>query len=144
MDTTQELIIAFLETVHPYDSLPRDELARVASCFSRREFSAGEEVYHAGEPLKGLYLVKRGSIEVLEPSGGLVSLLGPRNSFGERGLLRDGVAVTTARVTENAVLLLLPTHDFRRLIADFPAFERFFNRGRASAESRGADLTTQK
>ena len=143
MDTTLSTIIAFLETVHPYDSLPRDELVRVAGSFSRREYAAGEEIYHAGDPLKGLYLVKRGSIEVLDPSGTLVSLLGPRNSFGERGLMRDGLAVTTARVTESAVLLLLPTAEFRRLIATYPAFERLFNRHRPH-EGRGPDLSTMK
>jgi CBS domain-containing protein len=143
MDAQLQTILGFLETVHPYDSLPRDELARVAGSFSRREFSAGEEVYQAGEPLKGLYLVKRGSVEVLDPSGTLVSLLGPRNTFGERGLMRDGLAVTTARVTEDAVLLLLPTVEFRRLIATFPAFERLFNRHRTH-EGRGPDLTTMK
>jgi CBS domain-containing protein len=139
----QDAVVSFLESVHPYDSLPQDELARVATSFSRREFEAGEEVYHAGEPLKGLYLIKRGSVEVLEPAGGLVSLLGARNSFGERGLMREGLAVTTARVTEDAVLLLLPTAEFKRLIGAFPAFERFFNRGRGS-ETRNTDLATLK
>ena len=143
MDDGLATIIAFLETVHPYDGLPQDELARVAGSFSRREYHAGEEVYHAGEPLKGLYLVKRGAVEVLEPSGGIVSLLGPRNSFGERGLMRSGLAVTTARVTQDAVLLMLPTGEFRRLIAEQPSFERFFQRGRGS-EHRESDLTGQK
>lgn len=143
MDDGLATIIAFLETVHPYDGLPQDELARVAGSFSRREFAAGEEVYHAGEPLKGLYLVKRGAVEVLEPSGGVVSLLGPRNSFGERGLMRSGLAVTTARTTQPSVLLMLPVAEFRRLIADHAAFERFFQRGRG-AEHREADLTSQK
>lgn len=143
MDHPIDTIIGFLETVHPYDSLPRDELVRVAKSFSRREFAAGEEVYTAGEPLKGLYLIKRGSVEVQDPSGQVISLLGPRNSFGERGLARDGLAVTTARVTEESVLLLLPVAEFRRLIAGSPAFERFFSRGR-SHETRGGDLTTQK
>ena len=143
MDHPIETIIGFLETVHPYDTLPQDELARVATSFSRREYTAGEEVYHAGAPLKGLYLIKRGSVEVQEPSGQVISLLGPRNSFGERGLARDGLAVTTARVTENSVLLLLPLAEYRRLIASFPAFERFFSRGR-SHEARSGDLTTQK
>jgi CBS domain-containing protein len=101
MDDGLKTIIAFLETVHPYDGLPQDELARVAGSFSRREYGAGEEVYHAGEPLRGLFLVKRGAVEVLEPSGGVVSLLGPRNSFGERGLMRSGLAVTTARATQD-------------------------------------------
>jgi CBS domain-containing protein len=143
MNETLQPIIDFLETVHPYDSLPRDELVRVAGSFSRREFPARTEVYHAGEPLKGLYLVKRGSVEILEPSGGLISLLGPRNSFGERGLMRDGLAVTTARATDDSVLLMLPTAEFRHLIASVPAFERFFSRTR-SPETRNSDLTTRK
>ena len=94
MDHSTDAIIGFLETVHPYDTLPQDELARVATSFSRREYAAGQEVYLAGEPLKGLYLVKRGSVEVQEPSGQVISLLGPRNSFGERGLARDGLSLT--------------------------------------------------
>ncbi len=143
MDSPTATVAAFLETVHPYDSLPRDELARVAGSFGRREVPAGQEIYREGEPLEGLYLIKRGAVEVLDGSGALVSLLGPRNSFGERGLMRDGIAMTTARATEDAVLLLLPPPTFRALLAGFPAFERFFNRGR-SAESRGADLATRK
>jgi CBS domain-containing protein len=34
-----------------------------------------------------------------------------RATFGERGLMRDGLAVTTARATEASVLLLLPVAD---------------------------------
>lgn len=143
MDKPNAAIISFLETVHPYDTLSKDDLAQVAGVFTRREYAVGDEIYHAGETLKGLYLVKRGSVEVLEPSGGLVSLLGPRNSFGERGLLRDGLAVTSARATEETVALMLPVADFRRLIASSPAFARFFSRGR-SVEARGSDLNTQK
>ncbi len=143
MDTQSEIILGFLETVHPYDSLPRDALARVAISFSRREFAPEAEIYHAGAPLDGLYLVKRGAVEVLDPAGAQVSLLGPRNSFGERGLMRDGKAVTTARAIEQAVLLFLPAAEFRRLIADFPAFARFFGRGRPP-DARGPDLSSQK
>ena len=81
MDEGLTTIIAFLETVHPYDGLPQDELARVAGSFSRREYAAGDEVYHAGEPLRGLFLVKRGAVEVLDPSGAIVSLAGSAQQF---------------------------------------------------------------
>ncbi len=143
MDQDSTTLLAFLETVHPYDSLPRDEMARVATSFSRRHYDDGAVIYAAGQPLTGIYLILDGSVEVLEPSGGLVSLLGPRNSFGERGLMRDGVAVTTARATEGAEILMLPEAEFRRLIATYPAFERFFHRGRAH-ENREADISTRK
>ena len=143
MDTQIDTIRAFLETVHPYDSLPRDELARVAASFSRREWPAGTAIYSHGVPLDGIFLIKRGTVEVTDASGALVSILGPRNSFGERGYLRDGLAVTSATATEDAVILMLPGAVLRRLIADSPAFERFFNRSRP-AETRGSDLTTLK
>jgi CBS domain-containing protein len=140
-DTTG--LLAFLETVHPYDSLPRDEMARVATSFSRRHYDDAAVIYSAGQPMVGIYLILEGSVEVLEPSGGLVSLLGPRNTFGERGLMRDGVAVTTARATEGAEILMLPQEEFRRLIATYPAFERFFHRGRQH-DTRQADISTRK
>lgn len=136
-------IIAFLETVHPYDSLPLDELARVAASFSRRQHDDAAVIYAAGQPLDGIFLILAGSVEVLDPSGGLVSLLGPRNSFGERGLMREGIAVTTARAIRGAEILMLPQAEFRRLIATYPAFERFFHRGRQQ-ESRAADISTRK
>lgn len=143
MDADQQTIAGFLQTVHPYDGLPQDEMARVATSFSRREYPAGSEIYAVGEPLRGLYLVKRGSVEVFDRNGELVSLLGPRNSFGERGLLRDGIALTSARASEDALLLLLPVAELRRLIAEFPSFERFFSRGRG-ADNRPPDLATLK
>ncbi|MCF8483964.1 MAG: DUF294 nucleotidyltransferase-like domain-containing protein [Rhodobacteraceae bacterium] len=143
MDQATETIFGFLETVHPYDSLPHDELTRVAGSFGRREIAAGVEIYRAGQPLEGLYLIKRGSVEVTEGSGQVISLLGPRNSFGERGVLRDGTAVTTAKATEAVVVLILPAEVFRALIAQYPAFERFFRRG-PKAEARSGDLSTLK
>jgi CBS domain-containing protein len=143
MDQDSTKLLAFLETVHPYDSLPRDEMVRVAASFSRRHYDDAAVIYSAGEPMTGIFLILDGSVEVLEPSGGLVSLLGPRNSFGERGLMRDGIAVTTARATEGAEILMLPEAEFRRLIATYPAFERFFHRGRQH-ESREADISTRK
>jgi len=143
MEQDETGLLAFLETVHPYDSLPRDEMARVAASFSRRHYDDAAVIYTAGEPLTGIFLILEGAVEVLEPSGGLVSLLGPRNSFGERGLMRDGVAVTTARATEGAEILTLPEAEFRRLIASYPAFERFFHRGRHQ-ETREADISTRK
>lgn len=141
MDSATDSIAAFLAAVHPYDSLPQDELARVAASFSRREYPANAEIYAIGTPLDGLYLIKRGAVEVRDGNGVLISVLNPRNSFGERGLMRDGIAVTSAHASEDSVILLLPAAEFRRLLSDYPAFERFFHRGRTDVE-RSNDLAT--
>ena len=143
MPQTLASIIAFIETVHPYDTLPRDELARVAGSFIRRTIEQNEIIYTAGAPLEGLYIVERGQIQVTEGNGEVISLLGPRNSFGERGLMRDGRAITTASASEAAQILMLPSIEFHRLVKSVPSFERFFNRGRGAAP-RQQDFTTRK
>ena len=142
MESSTSTVMGFLQTVHPYDSLPLEELARVAATFRRHEVAAASEVYRFGAPLSGIYLIKSGSVEVLDASGGLVSLLGPRNSFGERGLLRDGLAATTAITTEPCVLLELPAAEFQALMGSSAAFQRFFTRGRG-ADRRNTDLAMQ-
>lgn len=137
-------VLEFLQNVHPYDSLPPDELVRVARSFSRSEVPAGTAIYTVGDPITGVYLVKSGTVEVTDAHGALVSMLSPRNSFGERGLLRDGLAVTTATTTSDSVILCLPGEDLRHLIANFPAFERFFSRGQSGKAARQNDLATLK
>ena len=135
-------LIGFLESVPPYDSLPHDELARVASLFRRSDLPAETLIYTIGATLEGLYLIQSGEISILDASGAQVSALGPRNSFGERGLLRDGLAASSAQTVTPTTLLMLPAASFRNLIADNPAFDRFFNRGR-SADTRNAELAVQ-
>lgn len=142
MDSDRQTIIAFLETVHPYDTLPRDELAEVAGSFRRMEFRAGTLIYVHDAPIGGLYLIKHGAVEVTDGNGALVSLLGPRNSFGERGLMRGGIAVTQARATEDSVLLVLPAARFHHLRETYPAVARFFNRSRGDRPT--TDIATQK
>ncbi|CAM3074842.1 DUF294 domain-containing protein [Paracoccus nototheniae] len=138
-----ERIVDFIATVHPYDSLTRDELARVADFFSRRPFAPGDLIYEFGDRLPGLYLIESGHVAVTDRNGDSVSQLGPRNSFGERGLLRDGVAVTTARAMDDAVILMLPRAQVTGLIADHRAVARFFDRGRGPVD-RGSDVARLK
>ncbi|RJL00708.1 DUF294 nucleotidyltransferase-like domain-containing protein [Paracoccus siganidrum] len=136
-------IAAFIASVHPYDSLPQDELARVAGSFGRRRHAAGSVIYSHGEKLPGLYLIESGRIRVSDRNGDSVSELSARNSFGERGLLRDGVAVTTATAIEDSTVLMLPRDELLRLIGAYRSVARFFDRGGLS-EGRGHDLAMLK
>ncbi len=119
----------FIATVHPYDSLPQDELARVAGSFGRRSFPAGSVIYRHGEALPGIYLIESGTIRISDDTGDSVSELHSRNSFGERGLLRDGMAVTTATAVEDSTVLMLPHAELMRLIDSYRSIARFFDRG---------------
>ncbi|WP_119166559.1 DUF294 nucleotidyltransferase-like domain-containing protein [Algihabitans albus] len=143
MDVEASETADFLASVHPYDSLLPDELTRVAAAFRQVECEAGSNIYALGQRLEGLYIIAEGRVDVRDRNGAVVSILGPRNSFGERGLLRDGAAATTAVAQSATRLLLLPAEEFRRLIAARPAFARFFDRSRPT-ENRAPDLATTR
>jgi len=143
MDQDPNPIRDFLTSVHPYDTLPRDELDTVISRMRDAAFAPGETIYRAGDPLEGLCLVMSGSVEVRDPSGAQLSLLGPRNSFGERGLMRSGHAVTSAVAVSSSHILMLPKAEFDRLRDTHGSFAKFFDRGGPERHRALSLATTQ-
>ncbi|SMX50219.1 putative nucleotidyltransferase substrate binding domain-containing protein [Maliponia aquimaris] len=136
-------LFRFLSAVHPYDALDAEVLEALVPAFRPQAMAAGQPVYTLGDPLEGLYLIHSGAVEVRDQNGVQISLLGPRNSFGERGLTRDGLAVTSASTREDSLLLVLPKADFLRLVETQPAAKKFFDRARP-ARAKRADLTTSR
>lgn len=135
----------FLARTHPYNSFERDETARVAALFRPVEVAADARIYEIGAPLEGLYLIETGHVIVVDEDGEQISSLGPGNSFGERGLLRDGLAVTSATAAQDSRLWVLPKVAFDELNKAQPAFRRFFSRGaRRPPATRPNDLTTAR
>lgn len=143
MPLTDVDLTRFLRSVHPYDSLEKDELQALVPKFQLVETPAGAPVYSFGEELDGLYLIHTGEVHVTDENGAQVSILGPRNSFGERGLTRRGKALTTATATEDSVLLMLPKPSLYALMARDPKVARFFDRRRGE-EQRGSGLATTR
>jgi CBS domain-containing protein len=136
---------ALLEAQHPYDRMSPARLDEIAAASSWVAIPAGESVVRAGDPLPGLYVIRAGEVRVTDANGTLVSELGPGNTFGERGLLRGGKAVTTAEAMTDTRLLLIPEALFHELFASEPPFRRFFDRtgeARSAGRARPADLTT--
>ncbi|KIC17608.1 DUF294 nucleotidyltransferase-like domain-containing protein [Leisingera sp. ANG-Vp] len=136
-------LIRFLSSVHPYDSLEPALLNALAPKFRQIQAAAGDPVYALNEELEGLYLVHSGEVEVTDENGILVSILGPRNSFGERGLTRSGRAVTSAQATADTLLLLLPKADFHALMAEHAQIAKFFDRRRPGSRE-GSSLATTR
>ncbi|MDG1129962.1 MAG: DUF294 nucleotidyltransferase-like domain-containing protein [Paracoccaceae bacterium] len=121
----------FLGTIHPYDSFPAEDLTRIAAQFRTLPIRTDDVIYRHGEPCEGLYVILEGEVEITSDTGEVVSHLQARNSFGERGLMRGGLTGTNARALGDGVLLILPTDDFRALIASNDGARRFFARSRA-------------
>ena len=133
----------FLQALPPYDGLPRAEFERVARHAQSLKFPAGTEIYHYQSPLPGLYIIMKGQVEIRDSAGSLISELTSRDSFGERGLLADGLAATTAKALSETAVLLLPATLFHSLLTDEPVFARFFARSVGDAANRN-EVTTRK
>lgn len=143
MQDTVPDITVFLESVPPYDNLSAEERHQIAEKTSWRSYQAGELVYQIDDPLGGVFILMRGEVETLDRYGAMVSLVAARDTFGERGFLRDGNAATTARATQDSRILQLPAGEFRRLLDTQPSFQRFFKRSKPFFP-RNADISTQK
>lgn len=142
---TDDKLPRFLARIHPYDSFEPDERARVAALFEAVDVAADAPIYRFGAQLAGLFVIESGHVTVVDREGEHISSLGPGNSFGERGLLRDGLAVTSATAETDARLWVLPRAAFDELNRTQPAFQRFFSRGtRRPAATRPNNLTTAR
>ncbi len=143
MPLSHDQILRFIRSVHPYDALPADTQDSLADKFDVWEVEKFFSVYDLNEKLPGLFIVHDGQIEVRDENDVVVSHFGVRNSFGERGLLRDGLAATSARAEAHSVLLVLPATEFHSLIQTHESARRFFDRSRGP-RPRGNDLATSR
>ena len=139
MPLTPEQVLRFLRSVHPYDTLSEGDLEALSSQIEVWERAAGTSIYELGEELPGLFLIFDGAVEIRDENDVIISRLGVRNSFGERGLLLDGRAVTSARAGDQSTLLVVPQARLTELIASHQTVARFFDRTQ-KARSRANDL----
>ena len=134
-------ILDILSNTHPYDSLSHDDRVALAETVSVRTADQGSLIQQIGLPQDALFLIFEGQVEILDSTDTIVSILGPKNSFGERGLMRDGNAATTVRTNMTTTLLSIPADVFSALVAAHPSVARFFDRT-GPAQTKRQDLTT--
>ncbi len=143
MTLSASALTQFLSAIHPYDSMEPAALQKLTAAFEVRHVTAGGEIYALDAPLDGLFVVYGGDVEIRDEHGVPISLLGPRNSFGERGLLRDGASLTSARAVSDVTVLVLPAERFHQAMNEDPAFRRFFNRSRVERPKTASLATTR-
>ena len=131
----------FLASVHPYDSLPDAMLASMAEACDAQRFAVGETIFTVGDEISSLYVIAGGEVEITDEADVQLSILGPRNSFGERALLRGGTASRTAVTTRETTMIVVPSDVLFGLIETHAPAAKFFDR-RHPGRSDGKDLTT--
>ena len=109
----------FLAKQPPFDALPTDDIERLASKVEVEYFGLGTVIVTAGsEPLDHIYMVRTGSVEVLD-RGNVVDLLGPGDAFGHISLLTGLPPQFSVRAAEDTLCYRLP--DPRSIVHDASA-----------------------
>ncbi|MDF3128527.1 FAD-dependent oxidoreductase [Kiritimatiellaeota bacterium B1221] len=78
--------------------------------------TAGDVLFHAGEPAFSFYMVKEGQMEIQDNTGKIIKRLRPGQHFGERALLADKTWRFNAVAAEDTHLVSLGAHVFDTLI----------------------------
>ena len=136
-DTVLSPALERLTRHSPFADLPAAEMGTLAADLREVQVAAGELVFEEGKPLDGLYIIETGAVEIWAGEHSVVSHRGPGEIMGERGLLRDGRAVLSARASEPTVLLLIPAPRFLHLLDAVPAVADWFEHARPVGEDGG-------
>jgi len=91
----------------------------------RVQFQPGQMILECGQGVRDLYLISRGSVDVMKTEGDdrkLLARLGQSDFFGEIELLRGGPSIACVRAGEDAPVdaLVFNGDDFIRIIRESP------------------------
>jgi CRP-like cAMP-binding protein len=107
-------------TVAEHDS--RDEYYELlAQGRAPRSFSAGEVIFHKGDPGEGLFLVRAGSV-ALKDGDRVVETVGAPGLFGEMALIEHEPRSLTALADTDAAVIEIPVRQFWVLVHETPYF----------------------
>ena len=119
--------ISGLKSFPLLSKLSDEELASLAEVMEERYFPAGTEILREGEPGDEMYLLLRGSVDVLKttPFGDryvTASLVDSYHcSFGEMALIDRGKRSATVRAKTDCRTLALGAEAFRRFCREHPS-----------------------
>jgi len=124
-----------------FEDLPEDVLSDLAGRVHLRAFPEGKPVFRQGDRPDAFYVVRRGTLQVLEedPETGnerVLRTVGRGESFGELALVDGSARTATVRPVEDCQLFVVDEATFDRLLADTVRVPEFAPTFQAVAELR--------
>jgi CRP-like cAMP-binding protein len=105
--------------------LDDESVALLAAVGVIKRFAKNEQIFREGEECPGLYVVGIGVVQIykLAPSGKLhvLHFAEPGRTFAEVAALGEFPCPANAQALEPTTCVLIPTHQFRRLLRDHHA-----------------------
>lgn len=117
----QERIRTVLKRIPVFEGLTRKELVAMERILYRREYKAGETIFHQGEPGIGMYIIESGRVQIyLEPTQQLLAELHDGDFFGELALMDDSPRSATVLTKTDCRMLAFFRSDLLDLIERKP------------------------
>jgi CRP-like cAMP-binding protein len=108
-----------------FNRLPPEEIAALVPSIRHRSYQAGSTIIRQGEPGDSLFIVERGSVDVMDfHRGEKIATLSEGEVFGEMSLLTGEPRSATAVAAGPVEIWLVLKEDFDRLLATSPHLGR--------------------
>ncbi len=113
-----------LQDLPLFSELTVDELRKLTSLSSIKNYKKEEYVFHEGDEFKGIFIVLKGLIKIfkISPQGKeyILHLLTKPHIFGDVPLFTGGDCPASVQVIEDATLLFIPKNEFLLLLENNP------------------------
>ncbi len=115
----------FLKRCARFSPLSAHEISDLLSCLQERDFARGEVIYREGQPADGFYILRSGSVKVVQEGerARTLELIKPGEAFGELALIASQARTTTAIAQEPSSGFRLEKSDFDRFMVSSAAFK---------------------
>ncbi len=123
-----------------FDDVPEDVLSELAGRVRLRSFAKGQPVVRQGERATAFYVVRQGTLQVLEEledgSDKVLRILGRGEGFGEVGLAEASLRSATVRALEESQVFEIEKGTFDQLLRDMVHVPQFAPTIQAVSELR--------
>lgn len=111
----------FLKTVRIFQNLTQEELGHLVPLFEVRNVKNKERVISEGEISDLFYIIRSGHFHVNKGArDAFITVLGPKEYFGEASLFHDVRRTATVMASEDAQILTLPREQFQQYLLSYP------------------------
>ena len=114
-----------LSNVLVFNGLSRKELREVENIIHRREYQAGEAIFHQGDPGLGMYIIIQGRVQIVnnqDPDNSILySELGDGDFFGDLALVDEADRSATALASADTRIIAFFRPELKDILTRFPS-----------------------
>lgn len=114
-----------LSNVLVFNGLSRKELREVENIIHRREYQAGEAIFHQGDPGLGMYIIIQGRVQIVnnqDPDNPILySELGDGDFFGDLALVDEADRSATALTSADTRIIAFFRLELKDILTRFPS-----------------------